>query len=64
MRGHFPLPFRGGMSKIGPFYDGSIFDMGGVLPNGLDAREEAPEAASSRFIRHPPPSPSLEREGR
>jgi len=52
------------MSKIGPFYDGSIFDMGGVLPNGLDAREEAPEAASSRFIRHPPPSPSLEREGR
>jgi hypothetical protein len=51
MRGYFPLPFKGGAR-------------GGVLPNGLDAREEAAEAASSRFIRHPPPSPSLEREGR
>ena len=37
---------------------------GGVRPNGLNAREEAPEAASSHFIRHPPPAPSLEREGR
>jgi len=37
---------------------------GGVGPNGLNARERASEAASSRFIRHPPPSPSLEREGR
>jgi len=36
---------------------------GGVRPNGLNARERASEAASSRFIRHPPPSPSLEREG-
>jgi protein ImuB len=37
---------------------------GGGQPSGLNAREEASEAASSRFIRHPPPSPSLEREGR
>ena len=37
---------------------------GGVRPSGLNAREEASSAALSRFIRHPPPSPSLEREGR
>jgi protein ImuB len=37
---------------------------GGVRLNGLNAREGVPEAASSRFIRHPPPAPSLEREGR
>jgi protein ImuB len=36
---------------------------GGVLPNGFNALEEAPEAASNRFIRHPPPNPSLKREG-
>ena len=35
-----------------------------MLPIGFNAHEEASEAASSRFIRHPPPSPSLEREGR
>ncbi|HKP34487.1 MAG TPA: error-prone DNA polymerase, partial [Sphingomicrobium sp.] len=34
------------------------------LTNELKNRQEAPEAASSRFIRHPPPCPSLEREGR
>ncbi len=34
------------------------------LTSGLNAREKAPEAASSHFIRHPPPSPSLEKEGR
>jgi protein ImuB len=37
---------------------------GGVRLNGLNAREGAPEAASSRFIRHPPPAPSRVREGR
>jgi len=30
---------------------------GGVRPNGLNALEEASEAALSRFIRHPPPFP-------
>jgi protein ImuB len=35
-----------------------------VKPNGLNAREDASSAALSRFIRHPPPFPSLEREGR
>jgi error-prone DNA polymerase len=34
------------------------------LTSELNAGEQAPEAASSRFIRHPPPSPSLAREGR
>src|SRR5689334_24731178 len=34
-----------------------------ALPIWLNAREQASSAASSRFIRHPPPSPSLAREG-
>jgi protein ImuB len=37
---------------------------GGVRSKGLNAREDASSAALSRFIRHPPPSPSLEREGK
>jgi protein ImuB len=37
---------------------------GGVISKGLNALEKASEAALSRPVRHPPPSPSLEREGR
>jgi protein ImuB len=38
---------------------------GGVRPKPLDATAEgASERASSPLVRHPPPSPSLEREGR
>jgi error-prone DNA polymerase len=35
----------------------------GSFPNSLDGCEEASERASSPLVRHPPPSPSLEREG-
>jgi protein ImuB len=37
---------------------------GGVRLKPLDAAEGASERASSPLVRHPPPSPSLEREGR
>jgi error-prone DNA polymerase len=37
---------------------------GGLLSNGLDAHEKAPEPASSRPVRHPPLNPLPCREGR
>ncbi|HET6536024.1 MAG TPA: DNA polymerase Y family protein [Sphingomicrobium sp.] len=37
---------------------------GGVRLKPLDAAEGAAERASSPLVRHPPPAPSLEREGR
>ena len=37
---------------------------GGVLPNSLNGCEEAPEPASSRLVRTPPPAPSPEGEGK
>ena len=37
---------------------------GGLQPNALDAREDAPSAALSRFSRHPPLNPLPCREGR
>jgi protein ImuB len=37
---------------------------GGVRLKRLNAAERASERASSPLVRHPPPSPSLEREGR
>jgi error-prone DNA polymerase len=36
---------------------------GGARLKPLDAAEGAPEQASSPLVRHPPPAPSLEREG-
>src|SRR3954452_7979435 len=36
---------------------------GGVRLRRLDAAEGASERASSPLVRHPPPAPSLEREG-
>ena len=60
---HLPERASGWVSAIFPSTSGEG-RRGGVRPSGLNAREEAPEAASSRFIRHPHPGPSLEREGR
>jgi protein ImuB len=37
---------------------------GGMRSKGLNALEKASERASSPLVRHPPPAPSLEREGR
>jgi len=37
---------------------------GGVLSKGLNALEKASERTSSPLVRHPPPAPSLEGEGR
>jgi protein ImuB len=60
---HLPERASGWVSAIFPSPSGEG-RRGGVRPNGLNAREEASEAASSRFMRHPPPSPSLAREGK
>jgi protein ImuB len=60
---HLPERASGWVAAIFPSPPGEG-RRGGVRPSGLNVREEAPEAASSRFMRHPPPSPSLAREGR
>ena len=48
---HFPSPAGEGLGV-------------GSFPNSLDGCEEASSRASSPLIRHPPPAPSLESEGK
>ena len=59
---HLPERASGWVSGIFPSPSGEG-PRGGVRLKPLDAAEGASERASSPLVRHPPPSPSLEREG-